>query len=513
MRISDYLWQNSRLFTDRTAIHDAYRTVTFGQLVEEVHALCGWLRERQVQPGDRLAVVAKNSIEYAKLYLAAAELDAAVVPVNWRLRSNEIAHILKDARTRLAFVGPEFRAAVESVQADLPSLKQVIEMDTVRTVAGSTVPGEPVLRTMNDPDIVAVQMYTSGTTGVPRGAMLTHRNLRSMVASWLIEVPLRAGPARFLQVTPLFHVGGVLMLLSNLAAGATVVLHPEFMPGPALAALYQQGITHALFVPAMIRWLLQEPGVRDRTYPELRMIIYGAAPMPVTLLEEAMRVFGCSFLQGYGLTETSGVLTVLRPDDHRWPTDQPPPDRLASAGREVLCCDVRVVHPDGNPVAPGEVGEIIARGENIMAGYFGMTEATAATLVNGWLHTGDLARVDDAGFIYIVDRLKDMIIVGGENVYPQEVEVVLGNHADVVDSAVIGIPHAVWGEEILAIVVLRSGATTTDRALIQYCRAHLARYKCPTRVEFRSEIPRNAAGKSLKRELRAPYWSKQSRQL
>jgi acyl-CoA synthetase (AMP-forming)/AMP-acid ligase II len=411
-----------------------------------------------------------------------------------------------------AFVGAEFRAAVESVPADCPSLKQVIEMDTVRTAPG-TASCEPVLRTMNDADLVAVQMYTSGTTGVPRGAMLSHWNLRSMVASWLIEVPLRPGSARFLQVTPLFHVGGVLMLLSNLAAGATLVLHPEFVPGAAVAALSQQAITHALFVPAMIRWLLQEPGVRERKYPQLQMIIYGAAPMPLTLLEEVLRVFGCSFLQGYGLTETSGVLTVLRPDDHRWPADQPPPAWLASAGREVLCCEVRVVHPDGSPVLPGEVGEIIARGENIMAGYFGMREATAATLVNGWLHTGDLGRVDEAGFIYIVDRLKDMIIVGGENVYPQEIEVVLGTHTDVVDSAVIGIPHAVWGEEILAIVVLRSGATVTERALIQHCRAHLARFKCPTKVEFRSEIPRNAAGKSLKRELRAPYWSKQSRQL
>jgi acyl-CoA synthetase (AMP-forming)/AMP-acid ligase II len=281
----------------------------------------------------------------------------------------------------------------------------------------------------------------------------------------------------------------------------------------ALEALTAHGITHALLVPAMLQWILAEPGARDATFPHLELIIYGAAPMPPTLLTDALRTFRCSFLQGYGLTETSGVLTVLRPEDHQWPVGDPAPARLASAGRRTHGCDVRVVRADNQPVAPGEVGEVVARGDTLMAGYYGESEATLAAYRGGWFCTGDLATVDAEGFVYIVDRQKDMIIVGGENVYPQEIETVLRQHTGVTDAAVIGIPHPTWGEEVLAFVALRVGANTTDRDLIQHCRQSLARFKCPTKVEFRGELPRNAAGKLLKSELRAPYWSGQVRQV
>jgi acyl-CoA synthetase (AMP-forming)/AMP-acid ligase II len=311
-----------------------------------------------------------------------------------------------------------------------------------------------------------------------------------------------------MQVTPLFHVGAVLLVLSNIAAGSQLLLLPEFLPGPAAEALAERQVSKTLLVPAMIRWLLNDPGLAGRSFPDLQMIAYGAAPIPPQLLLEAFDVFDCGFVQGYGLTETAGVITSLRPEDHHGD-----PGRLASAGRAVLCSRVRIVDGDDQPLPPGEVGEIVAQGDNITPGYWGLEDATAEALRGGWFHTGDVGWMDDEGFVTIVDRLKDMVLVGGENVYPSEAERALESHPDVVEAGVIGIPHDVWGEQLLAFVVLHPGATATDRELIAHCRTDLARFKCPTRVELREALPRNAAGKLLKTELREPYWSDRSRRV
>ncbi len=517
MRISDLLWRSARMYGTRPAICDARRTVTSAELAAEVAQVTGWVNALGIQPGERIAVLSKNSSEYAALYFAASETGTVIVPLNWRLRPNELTTILQDSHAAAVFAGPEFTGPLNEARAQLPAVRRWVALNHSQAGWDDWTPMAAEARLPepggHDAAAIVVQMYTSGTTGAARGAMLTNQNLRSMVMSWLLEVPLRWESHRFLQVTPLFHVGGLLMLLSNVAAGVELELHSEFFPGPALEALVRKRITHALLVPAMLQWILAEPGVREARFPALETIIYGAAPMPVPLLEDCLTTFGCSFLQGYGLTETSGVLTVLRPEDHRWPAGAAPPARLASAGRPVPCCDIRVIHPDGRPVAPGEIGEILARGENIMAGYYGLPDATAATFRDGWLRTGDLATVDEAGFLYIVDRQKDMIIIGGENVYPQEIETVLRRHPAVVDAAVIGIPHPTWGEEVLAFVVRSPDGQLTDRDLIQHCRQTLARFKCPTKVEFRQVLPRNAAGKLLKRELRAPYWINQTRQV
>ncbi len=517
MRISDFLWRSEERYGTQAAIVDARRSVTFAEFATEVRRVSAWFTALGLQPGERIAVVSKNSIEYSAVYFAASDMGAVIVPLNWRLRVNELTTILQDSHAVAVFAGPEFTGSLTEARSQHPTVRHWVALNHSATGwddwAPPSVSKAVSLATGNDAETVVVQMYTSGTTGAARGAMLTNRNLRSMVLSWLLEVPMRAEVHRFLQVTPLFHVGGLLMLLANVTAGVELELHDEFFPGPALEALVNKKITHALLVPAMLQWVLAEPGARDAEFPLLELVIYGAAPMPVPLLEDALQTFGCSFLQGYGLTETSGVLTVLRPEDHRWPDGETPPARLASAGRCISCCDVRVIHPDGRTVDPGEIGEIVARGDNIMAGYYGLPEATAATFRDGWLRTGDLATIDDAGFIYIVDRQKDMIIVGGENVYPQEIEAVLRRHPAVTDAAVIGIPHVTWGEEVLAFVVRSAHSAATDRDLIQHCRQALARFKCPTKIEFRDVLPRNAAGKLLKRELRAPYWINQTRQV
>jgi fatty-acyl-CoA synthase len=519
MRVSDYLWRAERLTGDALAIQDTRRSVTFRQLAAETRGIRVALEERGAREGDRVAVLAKNSIQYAALYFATADGGMPIVPLNWRLGAKEVSDILRDSGAKIMLAAPEFRPAVETVAAELADFDppQPFGEEALKWMAWarkqnaalpspSTPGGAPSGQ-------IAVQMYTSGTTGIPRGAMLTHRSLRSMVSSWLLELPLHIGKHRFLQVTPLFHVGGVLMLLSNIAAGSSLILHSEFFPDDAADALANEGISDALFVPSMLQWLLSEGGVSGKSFPQLQTIVYGAAPMSLQLLQQSMETFGCGFLQGYGLTETCGVVTVLRPAEHHWDGKGDPPRRLASAGREVLCSHVRVVSDDWRDVKPGEVGEVVARGENIMNGYFNMPESTAAALENGWLHTGDLATVDDEGFIYIVDRKKDMIIVGGENVYPREIELVLLRHPGIADVAVVGVPHPLWGEEVLALVVRRPNANVDVGEVIQHCRSELARFKCPTKVEFRQEIPRNAAGKVLKRALREPYWQGQERRV
>ena len=513
MRISDYARESARRYGARPAISDDSRTVTFGELNGEIDRRAAWLRRHGVGAGGRVAVLSKNSIDYAVLYCAAAEVGAVTVPLNWRLRATELTDLLRRSEAVAVCAGPEFVGSLAELRLLLPRVRvwsTLTEYEAATTPAVSMEQGNSAILDLHD---IAVQMYTGGTSGTARGVMLTHGNLWSMVSSWLQEVPLRSGVHGFLQVTPLFHVGGLLMLLSTLAAGVHLELHAEFFPGPTLTALSDRRITHTLLVPAMIQWLLAEPGARAAKFPTLDMIIYGAAPMPLALLEDALGTFKCSFLQGYGLTETSGVLTVLRPDDHKWSAGEPPPPRIASAGRATSCCDVRVVRPDGGLALPGEVGEVVARGANVMAGYYGDPDATAEAFRDGWFHTGDLATVDHEGFVYLVDRQKDMIIVGGENVYPQEIESALRQHFAVADAAVIGIPHATWGEEVLAFITLQPGIDVSDRELIHHCRLLLARFKCPTKVEFRTDLPRNAAGKLLKRELRAPYWSGQLRQI
>lgn len=497
---------------------DGTSRLDFATLERRSRELAGGWAGRGLGSGERVAVVASNCCEYVELYLALSRAGAVIVPVNWRLRASELTHVLVDSGAVAVVVSEELRATLEGCRADCPAVREWVALGAASPgwIRYEALFGEgdaAALGDAVDEADVAVQMYTSGTTGAPKGAMLTHRNVTAMTLAWLIEIGLGPAPDRFLQVTPLFHVGGMLQLASTVAAGATLRLLPEFLPAPALDVLEREAITHALFVPAMVQWLLGERSLAERRFPHLRLIIYGAAPMPVATLTRAMDAFGCGFLQGYGLTETSGVVTSLRPADHRFDPSGPVPARLASAGRAVLGCEVRVVDAGGRDVAHGEVGEVVVRGDQVGPGYWRRPEATAESFVDGWFHTGDLATLDEEGYVTIVDRLKDMILVAGENVYPGEVEEALRSHPSVEDVAVIGVPHELWGEEVLALVVGAEGAEVNERVLIQHARGLLARFKCPTRVERTAELPRNAAGKLLKRELREGYWRGRERRV
>ncbi|HMV70385.1 MAG TPA: AMP-binding protein, partial [Myxococcota bacterium] len=424
-----------------------------------------------------------------------AATDIVMVPLNPALTPAELEWQLGHADARLLLFG-----------ADLAATAAALPGDRIRReLTLADLPAAP-LTPRADPDAPMVQMYTSGTTGTPKGALLTEAHLIALVDAWLREMPLGPGD-RTLQVTPLFHVGALMMVLCNVVAGATLVLPPGFAPRAALRLLADAGVTHTLMVPAMARWMLMEPEAATATFPTLRAFVYGAAPMPAALLRRAREAFRCDLLQGYGLTETAGVLTVLRPADHARP------ELAAAAGRPLVCCEVAVVDAAGAPLPAGEVGEVVARGANVSGRYAGLPDDTA--LRDGWFHTGDAGYLDAEGYLFLVDRLKDMILVGGENVYSREVEAALEAHPDVAEVAVIGTPHEVFGEAVTALVVPRPGvdADALPRALIRHCRARLARFKCPTVVEICASLPRNAAGKLRKAELRAARWAHLDRRI
>lgn len=517
MRIDSFLWRSARLFPRTPAVVDAQAQLDFATFAAQARRLAAVLVQQGVQAGDRIAVLSKNRWEVAALYFAAARLDAVAVPLNWRLSLHELRWILADAAPRVVLAEGPYAALLDGVRGELDGVRHWMAVGEApagwaalpQLLQDAAELDEPVDNP--PPDAVhrpVLQMYTSGTTGHPKGAMLTHANLAAAALAAANGFAMRPGRDRFLQVTPLFHVGGALMVVQCAAHAATLRLLPEFAPAAAARALAVEGVTHTLMVPAMLRMLFNEPGVDALRFEQLRFVAYGAAPMPVPLLEQAIERLGCRFFQGYGLTETAGILTILEPEDHVLDGSSASLARLASAGREMLGTRIRVVDAEGRDLPAGEVGEIVARGASISPGYWNLPEATRESQRGGWFWTGDLGHLDERGYLTIVDRSKDMIVLGGENVYPSEIEAALAAHPDVADSAVIGIPHDLWGEEVMAFVALRPGVPAPDvRVLIAHCRERLARYKCPTQVELLPAIPRNAAGKIEKAKLRAPYWA------
>jgi fatty-acyl-CoA synthase len=355
-------------------------------------------------------------------------------------------------------------------------------------------------------------MYTSGTTGHPRGAVLTHRAVTANV----VQVALTCqGPPgeRSLVVAPLFHAAAVPTTFSPLWWGGSLLIQEQFDPVATVRALDEQRVGFAVLVPAVIQaCLTSAPDATERRYAQLRIIYYGSSPIAEQTLRQAMAVFRCGFVQSYGLTEAAQSLTFLTPADHaRALADKP--ELLLSAGRPAVGTELRIVDPDDHPLPNGTIGELVARGPQLMRGYWNQPEATAEALRSGWLHTGDAGLIDADGYLYIQDRVKDMIVSGGENVYPREVEDVLARHPAVAEAAVIGVPDDRWGETVKAVVVLRAPSTATADELVAFCRPHLGGFKLPRSIDFVRSLPRTASGKVLKRELREPYWSGHQRRV
>ena len=501
-RIHDFIERWAAEKPDEEAIAFGERRVTWAQLDDRVRRAAGALRASGVGPGERFAVVDKNHLACLELTLAASLIGAVNTVVNFRLAAEELVHVLNDSTARVVVVGSEFAGLLDEVRDRLPHLREVIPLGgeddeyEARLAAADAV----VEARESEPDDCFLQLYTSGTTGWPKGAMLTQR---SMTAHTRALTPAYGMDADSINVVamPLFHVGGTSWALGGLSAGARTVLVREVVPAALLDLIESTRATHAFLVPAVIHALLEE-GERARTATvSLDVLGYGGSPMPAPLMERVLSSLPTPLHSVYGMTEMSGVFCALGPDEHR---DEQRTHLRASAGRPLPGNEVRVVEPaTGDDVERGELGEFWVRSQQRMSGYWNLPEATAETITpDGWLRTGDAGREDADGYLYIEDRVKDMIITGGENVYPAEVERVVLEFPGVAEVAVIGAPDEKWGEAVTAYVVCEQGESVDERALLDFTRSRLAHYKCPKSVSTVAALPRNATGKVLKRLLR-----------
>lgn len=422
----------------------------------------------------------------------------------------ELEFIINDAKARMILVGHEFVDVVTELRAQLPTVERVIvvggDADEFDAWLDS---GADVVAVPYDPDRCFLQLYTSGTTGHPKGAMLTHRSLAAHNQAAAAGFGFDETTVNMVAM-PLFHVGGTSWALGGMAVGARTVVVRDVVPADVLDQIVDRRVTHAFFVPAVYGFFLQEPRVAERDYSALRCLGYGGSPMPLPTMRQCLETWpGIGFYQVYGMTEMSGVFSVLYPQDH---LDTANPERLMSAGRPLPGVTVKVMSADGTELPIGQVGEFWVRSQQHMLGYWGRLDATADTLVGeDWLRTGDAGTIDADGYLFIQDRVKDMIISGGENVYPAEVERVLIEHPSIAEVAVVGIPDEKWGETVKAVVVVTTGEQLDEDEVIQFARARLAGYKTPKSVDFLASLPRNTTGKILKREIRKPYWEGQTR--
>lgn len=490
------------------------RKTSFRELERNSTRLAGALSQAGLAHGARVAYCAKNSDRFFEIMIGAAKAGCVLVPIGWRLAPPEVKFIIENAEIGLIFVDRDTFAACRSITADLTGLT-IISIDSVSGTAEyeafrDSVDAYAGALPAPAPDDVFLQLYTSGTTGRPKGAMIAHRNffgLRQRGAGTGCDFDdWREGDVGLVAI-PLSHVGGAGWGMLGLFNGVTTVIARDFDPAAILDHIERDGVNRIILVPSALQIMLGLPGVRDRDYSRLAAIAYGAAPMPLGLLKEAIAVFGNVFTQLYGMTEATGSVTYLPPSDHRPEGSQ----RMASAGIAIPGIEIRIADAGGATLGVETVGEVLLRGPSIVAGYWRAPEATAATFAaDGWLHTGDAGYLDADGYLYIRDRLKDMIISGGENVYPAEVENALLDHPGVADAAVIGVPSQTWGEAVHAAVVVREGARPSEDDLIAFVQARLARFKAPRSVAYVKALPRNAAGKVLRGEVRANYHSAQA---
>jgi long-chain acyl-CoA synthetase len=503
------------------------RTVTWGEHYRRACGVSQALRGEGVGVGDRVAFLDRNSVEYFEVLFGGALLGAVNVAVNWRLAPPEMAAVIDDARAAVLVVHADYLPCLAAMESGLPSVRRVVvvgeaeaddtegadaerRVDYASWVAGPA-PEDPGY--VGGTDDVSLQLYTSGTTGLPKGVMLSNRNLATILEGAAVEAFDITEATVSLVAMPLFHIGGSGWALAGMSRGGTSVLLRDMDPVELVRLIEAERVTHAFLVPAVLMALLAVPGLSQADLSSIDTIFYGASPIAEDVLVQCMKVMGCRFAQVYGMTETSGAIVRLDSDDH-----DPNGARrhlLRSAGKALPGVELRVVDPvTGDDVAPGAVGEVWTRSPYNMLGYWQNQADTATVLLSdGWLRTGDAGYLDDEGYLYLHDRMKDMIVSGGENIYPAEVENVLLAHPQVADAAVIGVPDDRWGETVKALVVSIPGVVLDADDLITFCRQRLAHYKCPTSVESIETMPRNPSGKVLKRELRAPYWRGQDRQI
>jgi acyl-CoA synthetase (AMP-forming)/AMP-acid ligase II len=518
------------LFPNKVAIVDADKRFTYAQLGKRIANLVAAMQELGLRKGDVVAIAAPNCHEYMEVYYACGIAGIVLSPLNYRLAAREICAILEEAEAKLVFVHKDFAEHCAELCTAVPCVKDVV---SIRTEGAALGPQSPCGIDYEDmtrgnaepakldrlpqlaPDDLAQIYFTSGTTGRPKGVMLTQGNVSFNSLAVIADLRLDEVDA-WLHAAPMFHLADAWATFAITWVGGTHVFIPYFNSTSALQCIEDHGITLTVLVPTMLNAMLHDRNLPNHNYKSLRMILTGGSPIAPDMVREALEAFKCEYIQLYGMTETSPFLTLSRPKSYQLTGDCANEISIRSrTGRGYIGAEVKVVNTEGNEVAHNnlEVGEIVARGPTIFAGYWKQPEATAQTIRDGWIHTGDLAVVDEEGSINIVDRAKDMIITGGENVYSTEVEYVLQEHPAVMECAVFGIPHEFWGEAVKAVVVLRESQTISENELIEYVRERLAHYKVPRGVDFLDALPKTGSGKIYKKGLREDYWSSREKQV
>jgi acyl-CoA synthetase (AMP-forming)/AMP-acid ligase II len=495
---------------DHLAMREEDRRISYAELDDLTGRVAAMLLARGLKKGDRIAWIGKNSDLYFTLFYGAARLGVVMVPIGWRLAPAEWAFIVNDTKARLLFTGPGFEDVGQAMDGQLNHIERIIGADQARAEIAATAPQpfDPA-----GPDDAVLQLYTSGTTGNPKGAVLSNRNLfalRKHANEAELAYTKWDDDEVVLVAMPCAHIGGTGLGIMAIASGLPAYILAEFTPDAFFDAVETGGVTRLFIVPAALHILLQHPRCAGVDFSRLKYILYGAAPIPLELLRQCIQMFKCEFIQAYGMTETTGTIVMLPPEDHD-PNGNP---RMRSAGKALPGVELMIVGADGQALPVGEVGELWARSSNNMVGYWNLPEATGKTVTaDGWLKTGDAGYLDEDGYLYIHDRVKDMIISGGENVYPAEVESAIFGHPDVLEVAVIGVPDEKWGEAVKAVCVPKPGATIDPESIIGWSRERIAGFKVPKTVDIIPALPRNASGKILRKDLRAPYWEGYERQV
>ncbi|WP_213571505.1 long-chain-fatty-acid--CoA ligase [Rhodococcus sp. USK13] len=500
-------------------VADVSMRLTYAEADQRANQIARVLDSLQCSQGQRVALLSHNRAEYVLLYLAAAKAGAVTVPLNFRLAPAELEFILNDSGATVVVAASALHPAIDAIRSMTPSVKHYVSLDPTDDARWAPINDLADAESIEPPSIQVhsswplSQLYTSGTTGTPKGVVVTHGAM-----AWQVEQeahvlqPLGALQGRFLAVAPMYHAAVNFLWMTVAAWGGSVFVQENFDPVGTPEIMAREDIAWMLSVPAMMHASIEVAPQLAGTFPSLKVIYYGGSTIDPSLLRSSMEYFGCEFLQVYGLTETLGMV-ALNPRDHRLALEGRP-HLLGAAGRSFPGCRIGIIGIDGQLLPEGEVGEIVLSGPQIMTEYWNRPEATRETLQDGWLRTGDAGYLDSEGYLYITDRIKDMIISGGENIYPREIEEVLLMHPNVVEVAVVGIPDTKWGESVAAVVVPRHGGDSRlGELLVELCVERLAKYKVPKHIDFVDALPRNAMGKVQKFEIRNRYWSGHDRRI